>query len=182
MLQRLQQEIETALNRKMQTPKDFDYLRDCIYSRLHILISSTTLKRVWGYLNDQTGVRPSTLTTLAQFIGYKDWEDFKQRVDQPKEPQSTPIMSRRLSVSSLHLNDKLRLTWQPDRVCVIEYMGELNFKVVESENTRLKEGDTFQFSSIIEGEPLYIDNLCQNGHEPIAYVCGMQSGVLFEII
>ncbi|MCR5526734.1 MAG: flagellar type III secretion system pore protein FliP [Lachnospiraceae bacterium] len=58
----------------------------------------------------------------------------------------------------------------------------MNFKVVESENTRLKKGDTFQFSSIIEGEPLYIDNLCQNGHEPIAYVCGMQSGVLFEII
>ena len=49
-------------------------------------------------------------------------------------------------------------------------------------NTRLKVGDTFECSLIIEGEPLYLDNLRQDGHPPIAYVCGKKSGVFFEYV
>ena len=48
--------------------------------------------------------------------------------------------------------------------------------------TRLKEGDTFECSLIIEGEPLYLDNLSQGNQQSIAYVCGKQSGVLFEYV
>lgn len=140
------------------------------------------MKRLWGYLDEGVSTRQSTLITLSQFLGYKDWEDFQQKVGLPHEQQSSPIMSRRLSVSSLHTTQKLKLVWQPGRKCIVEYLGDLNFRVLESTNTRLQVGDTFQCSMIVSGEPLYIDNLCQEGHAPIAYVCGKQSGVLFEII
>ena len=43
MISRLRKDIETALNRRMQTPKDFEFLRERVYARLHILISRTTL-------------------------------------------------------------------------------------------------------------------------------------------
>jgi len=93
------------------------------------------------------------------------------------------VLSRRLNVANtLRRGDKVRLTWQPDRICDIEYLGELEFRVVLSENTRLKAGDTFECNLIIEGEPLYLDNLRQGSHQPIAYVCGKKSGVLFEIL
>ncbi len=140
------------------------------------------MKRLWGYLDEGVSTRQSTLLTLSQFLGYKDWEDFQQKAGQPQERQSSPIMSRRLSVSSLHPTQKLKLLWQPGRICIVEYHGDLNFRVLESVNTRLQPGDTFQCSIIVEGEPLYIDNLCQKGNAPIAYVCGKRSGVLFEII
>jgi len=90
-------------------------------------------------------------------------------------------MKRKLSVaSSLVCGDCLHLTWQPDRVCDVEYLGDLTFQVIASENTRLRTGDTFQVSLIIEREPLYLDNLIQDGKQPIAYVCGKKSGVMFE--
>ena len=183
IIQQLCQDIEKALNRQMQTPKDFDFLHDRIYARLHVQVSSTTLKRIWGYLQEDVKPRETTLGLLAQFLGYSDLEEYQHNSSLPKEQQSNPVMSRRLSVSNeLQKGDCLRLTWQPDRVCDIEYLGNLSFRVLSSENTRLREGNVFQCSLIIDGEPLYLDNLIQGNQPPIAYVCGKKSGVLFEYL
>ena len=67
MRNRLCKEIESAIGQRLRTPKDFDYLRKCIYARLRIIVSSTTLKRLWGYLNDGGEPREATLTTLCRF-------------------------------------------------------------------------------------------------------------------
>ena len=72
----LRSQIETAIGHSVVTPKDFDSLRDMIFSRLHIYVSSTTLKRIWGYLNDDVTPRQSTLNILARYLGYVDFEAF----------------------------------------------------------------------------------------------------------
>ena len=62
----------------------------------------------------------------------------------------------------------------------------MRFRVTDSQNTRLHEGDTFECSLIIEGEPLYLDNVKQEVdgkiRPAIAYVCGKKSGVMFEYL
>lgn len=183
MTEKLCKEIETALHRQMKTPKDFDFLKDRIYARMHILVSSTTLKRLWGYLDESVTPREKTLDVLTQFLGYRGWEEYTHQVKNQEESQSSPVMNRKISVKDdLALGDRIRLIWQPERVCDIEYLGNLTFKVVTSENTRLQAGDTFQCSLIVEGEPLYLDHLIQNQKQPTAYVCGKKSGVMFESI
>ena len=125
--------------------------------------------------------RNSTLDILSQFLGYESWEEYQQDAQIAKEQQSKPVMNRRLSVTkTLNRGDRLRLTWQPERVCDMEFLGEIKFRVVASENTRLHEGDTFECSLIVEGEPIYLDNLRQGNRPAIAYVCGKKSGVRFE--
>ena len=179
--EQLRSEIEKALKRKLCTPKDFDMLRERIYARLHVYVSRTTLMRYWGYIEEGVSPRKGTLDILVQFIGYEDWDAYCKNSSLPKEQQSSPILSRRLSVANeLVRGDRLRLTWQPDRVCDIEYLGKLQFRVTASQNTRLHEGDTFECSLIIEGEPLYLDNLQQGNHPATAYVCGKKSGVYYE--
>ena len=181
--EQLRSDIETELKKKLQTPKDFEFLRERLYARLHMLVSRTTLMRFWGYINEDVSPRKATLDILTQFLGYQDWDGYCQNSLLPKEQQSSPIMSRRLSVANeLNKGERLRLTWQPDRVCDIEYLGDLTFKVIASENTRLQPGDTFECSLIVEGEPLYLDNLIQGQKLPTAYVCGKKAGVLFEKI
>lgn len=183
MTSNLRKEIEDALHQQLKTPKDFKFLRERIYARLHVLISRTTLMRIWGYVDEGVEPRKGTLDILVRFLGYQGWEEYCQNAQLPKEQQSSPVLNRRLSVAqTLTRGDRLRLNWQPDRVCDVEYMGELNFRVVASENTRLHEGDTFQCSLIIEGEPLYLDNLRQGNRPPIAYVCGKKAGVNFEFV
>ena len=177
---KLRTAIETSLGHRMQTPKDFDLLRDHIYSRLRILISPTTLKRVWGYLPNTSEPSLKTLDTLAQFVGYQDYDSFCLHTQDMVS--SNPVLSRHINVENdLSQNDTLTLFWQPDRKCAIRYLGRQQFVVTASENTRLQQGDTFLCSLIIEGEPLYLSQLRQGERQPVNYVCGKQDGVRFEI-
>ena len=67
----LRESIEESIGRTLRTPKDFDFLAESIFEKLHQRISPTTLKRLWGYLHDtSSSPRPSTLDLLAQFIDY----------------------------------------------------------------------------------------------------------------
>jgi hypothetical protein len=64
----LRTDIETALKKKLQTPKDFEFLRERIHARLHILVSRTTLMRLWGYVDEDVKPRKSTLDILSHFL------------------------------------------------------------------------------------------------------------------
>ena len=100
-LERLREAIEMAVDRKMKTPKDFDFLAGQIFDKLHENVSSTTLKRIWGYLSEPSTPRLSTLDILAKFVDYKDWDAFCSQDSQPLEPQPSegqkPSNSKRKS-------------------------------------------------------------------------------------
>lgn len=182
MIERLCSEIEVALQRKMRTPKDFEFLHGYIFTHRHQFVSTTTLKRVWGYVAEDVQPRIGTLDILARLLCYRDWESYCAG-SRSEELPSAPAMGKQLSVGAgLSVGDRIRLTWQPGRVCDVEYMGNSKFRVVASQNTRLRAGNTFRCSLIIEGEPLYIDRLQQENLPPIAYVCGKRQGVMFEIL
>ena len=71
--------VERKAHRRMRTPKDFDALSTIIFDELHIMVSASTLKRIWGYVKTDSMPRPSSLDPLAQYVGYADWDDFMQR-------------------------------------------------------------------------------------------------------
>ncbi len=180
-IEMLRAAVEDAVGKQLCTPKDFDWLSNRIYSRLGELLSRNTLRRLWGNMRDDTHPRLSTLSILARYLGYSNFEAFCQQAETGGGESSSPIMNRRLTVGSgLLKGDRLRLTWLPDRVCDVEYNGSMHFSVVHAENTRLQPGDTFLCGIIIEGEPLYIDEWQHKDFPPVAYVCGKKSGVRFE--
>ncbi len=61
-------------------------LSEKIQQETKILLSPTTLKRVWGHVQYSSAPSISTLNTLAQFAGYKNWRDFKIRSGQKQTP------------------------------------------------------------------------------------------------
>ena len=93
-LARLREMIEEAVGRKMKTPKDFDFLADQIFDKLHETVSSTTLKRMWGYLQESSSPRESTLDILAQFVDYKDWETFCSEASAQEEAAPVSLWQR----------------------------------------------------------------------------------------
>lgn len=91
------------------------------------------------------------------------------------------MLSRHINVSTdLNENDCLLLSWAPDRQCQVRYLGNQQFRVEASQNTRLQAGDYFQCGLIVEGEPLYLANLLQPGRMAANYVCGKCGGIRFE--
>ncbi len=175
------QAIETAMHQKMRSPKDFECLRERIFTRVNVMVSTTTLKRFWGYLHTDSEASHNTLDTLARFIGYPDFDTFCKQ-SSLDAISSTHVMSRHINVDTdLAEDETLTLSWAPNRICEVRYLGQLRFVVIRSENTRLKEGDSFQCSLIIEGEPLYLNHLLQDNKQQPNYVCGKMGGVRFEI-
>lgn len=171
-------EIEKMTGRSMRTPRDYDLLAELIFKKTHESISPSTLKRLWGYLDNGIKPRRYTMDVLAKFLGYADYEAYEQR---DGAVESNLVMARRLNVEELSAGRKIRLTWQPDRVCIVEHRGEGRFVVVSAINTKLSVGDTFTCHLFIEREPLFLDNLIHNGGTPTAYVAGSDNGVMFEI-
>ncbi len=181
----LRQSIEEAIGRRLLTAKDFDLLSERVYARVGEMVSCNTLKRIWGKMDEEHEPRISTLSILARFIGFTDFYAFvnDSSTSSEKGDSSLPYMGRRLSIiDGLTCGDRLRLTWQPGRVCDVEYNGSLHFRVIHSENTRLKEDDTFLCGIIIEGQPLYLDMLKQGDKPSTAYICGKRGGVRFELL
>lgn len=64
---------------------DFQQLSDLILQNTKVLLSSSTLKRVWGRVKYDGKPTTSTLNALAQFIGYENWRAFTVH-----EKNSTP--------------------------------------------------------------------------------------------
>lgn len=176
-------DIENRLGRGMLSPKDFDYLRNVIETQLNEYVSTSTLKRIWGYTKYSSSPSASILSTLCRLVGYRDWEYYKSnRFDTAKEP-SGDVLSDRIDVANdLVPGDGLRLTWSPQRVCDVVYHGDNEFEVVDSQNTGIKAGNWFNCSIIVAGEPLWLSNLRQPGKPPVAYVCGKLGGVSFSRI
>ena len=87
-IEQLRLAVECKAGRKMQTNKDFDCLSDSVYDQTHAKISTTTLKRIWGYLSEGVTPRRYTLDQLARFIGYDDFDAFCDSLDTAQTPES----------------------------------------------------------------------------------------------
>ena len=68
--------LEAAIGRKMEKASDFDRMAEYVFEKTHEKVSSTTLKRLWGYLKEGSSPRESTLDILAQSLGEADWNAF----------------------------------------------------------------------------------------------------------
>lgn len=111
-IDRLRESIEAQVDRKMRTPKDFDFLSEQIFEKEHQTVSPTTLKRMWGYLSETAAPRLSTLNILSQFIGYDDWDSFckSESTEQPVE-ESEKVIESVGQESESRIHDSRR--WQP---------------------------------------------------------------------
>ncbi len=171
--------IETSIKRKIQTPADFDFLRGIIWDRTHEQISTSTLKRLWGYIDGVDTARNSTLNVLSKALNYNDWDDFTNKLKFENQTNSDLVLSESIASNKLTIGNTLSIAWQPNRMCLLTYLGNDTFKVINSENSKLKIGDTFRCSLFILGEPLYINELRQNNGtgEPKLFVIGNKSGL-----
>jgi hypothetical protein len=61
------------------TNQDFDLLSEKIFGATGVALSQTTLKRIWGKVKYDSAPAVTTLNTLANFIGFENWRDFRQK-------------------------------------------------------------------------------------------------------
>ncbi len=167
----LRVEIERRVGRVLRTPSDFDWCSLVITEQVGERISPTTLKRLWGYLNEKHDPRLSTLNILARYLGANDWHQWLQKGDSGFMTSDTVVTARQLAVGTL-----VELAWCPDRRCRVEYLGDDWFVVRTIHKARLALGTRFQAVSFLVGHPLYLNGILPTG-ETITYVAGRSHGL-----
>ena len=173
----LRKAVEETAGKALRTPNDFLWLQEKLRSQLGQKLSLATLERFWGYAKTQYQPSRWTLDILSRYVGCKDFEQFCH--NEEDGVQSDFLDRERISVDSLGVGARIRLNWQPNRQCVVEYLGKGEFRIVEAHGTKLSAGDTFVCHVFIQDEPLYLSDLCHKGMPPVSYVAGKKTGVKF---
>ncbi len=173
----LMSEVERKYGRRISTSTDFESLSVFIEHQTGELLSSSTLKRLWGYVSLNPTPRISTLDVMSRFVGHKNFKAFCTSLTKSNIFSSTFFTSRYMSVSELKKNAKVIIGWNPDRVVEMRYLGNFMFEVENSINSKLKVGDRFEQTDIILGYPLFISRILRNGEYTPVYVAGQQGGI-----
>lgn len=179
MEQLLRDKIEERAGRKMNVPRDFAWLSEELERCTHQRVSASTLRRFWGYVNEGVTASRYTKDVLAHYLGYSDFEDFKQQ-QYAGDEQSQNLLGEQISCDELNQGQTLRLSWMPDRVCFVRHDGNGRFTVVEAENTRLAVGDTFECHLFINHEPAYLHAWRHGDSQPVTYAIGKKNGIMAE--
>lgn len=176
-IQILLRSAERVFNFRTSTSSDFECLSVHIYQNTHHKISSSTLKRLWGYIKYNYTPRESTLDVLAKYTGHSSYKDFCENNSYILESASLFFSNNQVDSISLTKGATVTVCWDPDRYVKFEKIDDLNFKVSVSINSKLKEGDKCYISSFIEGHPLLVTNIERSDIKLKAYIAGKQKGV-----
>ena len=177
-LEILRHDVIESFGMELDTPKKFEILSEEISNRTKRLLSISTLKRIFGYIEGYEGIRGDSLDILSQFLGYPDWRTFEaDRCVDDKDRSSHFIITDALLAENIEPGDTVEIRWNPNRRLLLSCLGNGEFEVVEAENSKITVGDTFRCERFVIGEALYVSNLVHLGNAPAFFVAGKQGGL-----
>lgn len=93
-IENLKKEVIRKFGRTVEAAADFDTLSIAIQQSISETVSSSTLKRVFGYVKYDAEPSATTLSILSRYVGYTGWSDFCRNF-QSSEADRIPIRIRK---------------------------------------------------------------------------------------
>ena len=173
----LRSDLEQRVGQQLQSPADFQLLIQQIWEKNHAVLSLSTIKRLWGYVESNGAPRLSTLNTLAQFLGFTDWNAYLVALEQRGGTESAMFTGEGIQTADLQAGDRIAVAWQPNRQCTFRYIGDNQFVVEDSKNAKLQQGTTFSAARFMIAQPMYLDNILLADGTRTSYVAGKRNGL-----
>ena len=148
----LRLEVERRLGRSLACRSDFTILASEIERVTREHIAENTLRRIWGRMKSYGTVFGRTLDVLSRYAGFDGWDAF-----------------------CAHLREVAGI--ESDLVRDVRSVRTENFRAVETENSTMRPGDTFECGMFILGYPLAVDNFVHDSETVPRYVMGTDHGL-----
>ena len=166
-----------------KTPTEFNDLGIDIKKKTGYSISLSSLKRLWGYVDYKSFPSPNTLNILARYNDFEDWEDFLKNYDGAPTGETSEYLSNSVvDAESLNIGDVLRIEWEDEKSCELEYLSEHRFRVISSSNIKLQAEDTFIMHSVCVGLPFFAADIHRDNETIPGYVGAKNNGITKEEI
>lgn len=169
--------VESEYGRRVATSTDFESLSQAILERTGESLSSSTLKRLWGYVTYSPVPRMATLDVLSIYLRFKNFRDFCDDLAEKEIIESAFFESKFVAVADLMEGTLVTIGWDPNRLVCLKYLGNFTFEVTDSVNSKLEKGDRFELSSIMVGYPLFIPRILRKGEYTPSYIAGKNKGI-----
>lgn len=168
-------QIEEKFGTPIKYPKDCESLSNSIQLNCNKLISVSTLKRLMGFVKQVEQPHKHTLDVIANYIGYKDWEEAMLFVE--KQDNSSFFQLGGIDVATLKKGNKIEFTYEPKRIVVVSYLGSNKFEVKEAKNSKLQKEDLITFTYIALNHTLIASEVIRNGNSLGKFTAGKVNGI-----
>ena len=169
--------VEQKYGRQLTTTSDFDNFAATLKKKYPTSVSSSTLKRLWGYVNDTHNTRKYTLDTLAQYLGHTNFDAFVAWLKKSTRYNSSFFNAIQVHSNELQIGQHIQIGWSPNRLLTLEYLGNSEFEIIKAENSKLLKGDRFVTGCFIKEQPLYLPYIERNGGRTSPFVAGRNGGI-----
>lgn len=176
-IEELKRLVEDRYGRKLETTTDFEVFSLYATKKTGRDISSSTLKRLWGYVNDSHKPRVFTLDILAQYVGHGNFNEFTEWLKTNVRFNSAFFDAPQISSGDLAEGTHIEIGWSPNRQLLLKYLGDSRYEVVESRNSKLQVGDTFATGCFIKGQPLFLPYIQRGDERTTSFVAGRNGGL-----
>lgn len=156
--------VDQTFGTRPHTPTDFMMLASDIQQSIGRTIGLSTLKRLWGYVNDQTGTTYSTLSILSRYAGYKDWDNFCRFATNINQEDESGFSSDAIVESRMLLTGTtVEVILGQSKRCVILKISEPDvYRIIEASNIKIGIDDTLRVTCMAVGRPFFATD-CRHG-------------------
>ena len=159
----------------LRLPSDCELLSLDIESKTGVRIGATTLKRLLGFAQDERQPHTSTLDAIAHYLGYAHWDELAKIEDQGNSDFDS--LDGEVRSADLQVGCELEITYLPDRLVVLSYLGNNRYRIQQSENSKLLVGDEVEILSFVLHHPLLVMQVWRSGQSLGQFTAGRISGL-----
>lgn len=173
----LLQLVEKNYPKSLQTSTDFDEFSLFLKREMKESVSTSTLKRLWGYVGDSHLPRMQTLDVLCRYIGHDSFKQFCTWLKTSTAYNSSFFSAHQISARDLEPGSELEIGWSPNRYLRLRYEGDDFFQVEEARQSKLLVGDRFEAVSFLMGHPLFLPYVLREGERLSPFIAGRNGGL-----
>lgn len=175
----LRQKCSLIFGKTPQTTSDFERLSDAIVQSCGLMISTSTLKRLWGYVDNPNKARRSTLDVLSAYCGFSSYERFCEHHSQSAVASTSDFYSANsIGAEEITASTRVEIGWSPDRRLLLRAEAQREwFEVKEAENSKIIVGDRVQCAQFAHGQPLVFRSVIRAGRCLASYVAAKEYGL-----
>lgn len=139
-------------------------------------LSTTTLKRMLGFVNGPARPRQSSLDIIAQYVGYENYGLLAKDIGEDSEISDFRAVDN-ITSDDLTVGEQIQLTYAPNRTLVLSYMGNNKYLINKSNGGKLQKGDKLLIAGFYIGFELLIVDVERNGNHLGSYIAAKQGGL-----
>lgn len=167
--------------------KETIYAADCAPLAGDIGVSETTVKRMFGLVGKDSPERNrtphnSTMDIVAKWLGYDNYKELLKEIGEG-DATSEFTSLHKIETKDLSIGTQIQLRYEPARVIVMTYLGDDEFLINESKNSKLQKGDRVRIISLVLEHEMIASKVIRDGRSLGGYRAAKDGGLTsLEII